>query len=65
MNVTIYLPGEALALIEEKFMNKFGRVMSRTQLVEFLKSDVVQVYLNELDNSAAGLNDALDMFIAD
>lgn len=65
MNVTIYVPGEALALIEEKFMNKFGRVMSRTQLVEFLKSDVVQVYLNELDNSAAGLNDALDMFIAD
>jgi len=65
MNVTIYVPGEAIALIEEKFMNKFGRVMSREQLLEFLKSDVVQVYLNELDNSAAGLNDALDMFIAD
>lgn len=66
MKITIELPDGYSDMIAEAFFNKFGAEMSYDQLIEFLKSDVVQVYTNELDNSGEdGLADALDMFIAD
>ena len=66
MKITIELPDVYINQVLGAFFNKFGAEMRYDQLIEFFKSDIVQVYTNELDNSGEdGLVDALDMFIAD
>lgn len=64
--ITIEIPDHVTEQIIDAYFNKFGAEMSYDQLIEFLKSDIVQVYMNEIDNGGEdGINDALDMFIAD
>ena len=64
--ITIEIPDHVTEQIIDAYFNKFGGEMSYDQLMEFLKSDIVQVYMSEIDNAGDdGINDALDMFIAD
>ncbi len=64
--ITIEIPDYVTKQINDVYFNKFGGEMSYDQLMELLKSDIVQVYMNEIVNAGEdGINDALDMFIAD
>lgn len=65
--ITIEIPDHVIERITDEFFNKFGAEMSHDQLNEFLKSDIVQVYMHAMDNDTENvdLNDALDMFYAD
>ncbi len=65
MNITINISQEIINKIETVFSEKFCGKMTKEQLVEFLKEDVVSIYTGEFLNDEPGLYDALDMFVAD